>query len=230
VRGILPESEIEDLARRIEAGGGFVSKKANANGSQSPYELNVNYFDALSDTEFKEDVSRHVDRFITAHAILLAFLGVPAIYFHSLLGSRGWSEGVTRTGQKRSINREKLQRANVEQELGEAGSLRGQVFRRLSHLLKIRARNACFSPDTPQRVIQGPSSVFTLVREDALARKAILCVHNVGRQDERIELDLGSTSLASSTELHDLITGRHVQTGTVLSLTLAPYQSIWLTN
>jgi sucrose phosphorylase len=48
-RGILPEAAIEALVARAVAHGGQVSYKHNADGTQSPYELNVNYFDALSD-------------------------------------------------------------------------------------------------------------------------------------------------------------------------------------
>ena len=120
VRGILRESEIVALAQRVQASGGFVSNKTNANGSVSPYELNINYFDALNAAEEAVDLRVQIDRFVTAHAILLAFMGVPAIYFHSLFGSQGWLEGVKQTGKSRSINREKLQRDELERELGDA--------------------------------------------------------------------------------------------------------------
>ena len=93
VRGILRESEIVALAQRVQASGGFVSNKSNANGSVSPYELNINYFDALNAAEHAEELPVQIDRFVTAHAILLAFMGVPAIYFHSLFGSRGVDGG-----------------------------------------------------------------------------------------------------------------------------------------
>ena len=49
LRGLLPESAIEELARRTLAQGGLVSYRSNPDGSQSPYELNINYFDALAD-------------------------------------------------------------------------------------------------------------------------------------------------------------------------------------
>ena len=45
---------------------------------------------------------------MTAQAIMLALVGVPGIYFHSLFGSRGWREGVDLTGRNRTINRQKF--------------------------------------------------------------------------------------------------------------------------
>ena len=93
--------------------GGLVSYKHNPDGSHSPYELNINYFDALSDPHENEVVDTQVDRFMAAQAIMLSLAGVPGIYFHSLFGSRGWLEGVKETGRNRTINRQKCDRGDV---------------------------------------------------------------------------------------------------------------------
>ena len=44
-RGLLEESDIRAMAERVEALGGFVSHRNNPDGSQSAYELNINYLD-----------------------------------------------------------------------------------------------------------------------------------------------------------------------------------------
>ena len=93
-RGILSEEEIQAMAERIEALGGFVSYKTNSDGSQSAYELNMNYYDALKDPAKNEELQTCVNRFLTSQAIMLAMRGVPGIYFHSLFGSQSWFEGV----------------------------------------------------------------------------------------------------------------------------------------
>ncbi|MGD2105254.1 MAG: alpha-amylase family glycosyl hydrolase, partial [Anaerolineae bacterium] len=49
VEGILSRSEIDALVERTRKHGGYVSHKTNADGSKSVYELNISYFDALSD-------------------------------------------------------------------------------------------------------------------------------------------------------------------------------------
>jgi len=48
-RGLLSETGIQALVDTTLAHGGHVSQKANADGSQSVYQLNISYFDALSD-------------------------------------------------------------------------------------------------------------------------------------------------------------------------------------
>jgi sucrose phosphorylase len=228
-RGILPEIEIEAMARRVEAVGAFVSNKSNADGSQSPYEMNVNYFDALNAAETGDGVRTQVDRFVTAHAILLAFMGMPALYFHSLFGSRGWPEGVKLTQKYRTINRQKLERARVEAELAQPDSLRSEIFGRLSRLLAARSANPCFSPYASQRILEGPPSVFVLLRTAELESNAVLCLHNVSRNRARAEFDMAGTPLAAAT-LRDLISGRRIAGGRSIAVELAPYQAVWLTT
>jgi len=109
VRGILSDADIASLVDKTLAHGGLISYKQEADGTQSPYEMNINYFDALSDPNGKEPLDLQVERFLAAQAIMLSLVGVPGIYFHSLFGSRGWLEGVRQTGHNRTINREKLQ-------------------------------------------------------------------------------------------------------------------------
>ena len=229
-RGILPESEIEAMAGRIQAAGGFISNKSNPDGTQSPYEMNVNYFDALNAAGAGDDLSTQVDRFITAHAILLAFMGVPAIYFHSLFGSRGWPEGVQRTQKYRTINREKLQRDVLEQELAEPSSLRSRIFTRLARLLKIRSSHSCFAPEASQQIVNSHGGIFALVRQARSGSSIALCLHNVTRTSQRAEFDLSDVALSSSLALQDVITGRQFATGDHLNIVLRPYETLWLMN
>ena len=230
LHGILPEPEIDALVQHIKARGSPVSYKTNSDGTERPYELNVNYFDALDEADSRETQALEVDRFITAHAILLAFIGIPAIYFHSMFGSRGWLNGPAETGRNRSINREKLNRETLERELADTNSLRAQVFGRLSHLLAVRAAQPCFSPHGTQRVLESSSRIFALLRTAPGTAKPALCIHNVSAQPEQSNLDLSNTSLAPFSELHDIISGRRIRAESSLSLLLAPYESVWLST
>lgn len=230
LRGILPDSEIEALARRIEAAGGFISTKTNANGTQSPYEMNVNYFDALNSGQLDMPESVQIDRFVSAHAILLAFQGMPALYFHSLFGSRGWPEGVKQTGKNRTVNRQKLGRAELEGELAEPGSRRAQVFGRLAQFLKVRAEHAAFSPQAAQRILRGPDGILIIVRGEAEAGKAVLCIHSVRGQDQQVQLNSSEAGLEPGKDVRDIITGRQFAGGQQLTFDLAPYETLWVTT
>ncbi len=95
VRGLLTDADIDRLVAKTLAHGGLISYKQNPDGTQSPYEMNINYFDALSDPTSDEPLDFQVSRFMAAQAIMLSLRGIPGIYFHSLFGSRNWNEGVT---------------------------------------------------------------------------------------------------------------------------------------
>jgi glucosylglycerate phosphorylase len=226
LRGILPESEIAGLARKIEARGGLISYKSNADGSQSPYEVNVNFLDALFDPG--EPVELTVKRFITAHAILLALAGMPGIYFHSLFGSRGWPEGVALTGRNRSVNREKLDRTTLQAQLEDGNSLRAQIFGQLSHLIRVRVNQPAFAPQAKQRVLESGSGVFGLLRTQA--DQSIVCLHNVSAAPSEVGVDLSHLPPGQPDNLYDLITGQKYTCGKALSLLLGSYQTVWLTN
>jgi glycosidase len=178
-RGILSQAEIDALVARATAHGGFVSYKHNSDGSKSPYELNITYFDALSNPAADEPEEIQIKRFLVAHAIMFALAGVPGIYFHSLFGSRNDRPGAESSGIPRRINRQKLTRAELETELGAAQSIRARVFGGLSRLLALRRANPAFAPQARQRLLALDARVFAVQRESADGTHRMLCLHNV---------------------------------------------------
>ena len=188
VEGILSPEEIEALVNRARAHGGDVSFKNNGDGTRSPYELNINYFDMLSDPAGGESLALQAQRFLASQAIQLAFAGVPGIYIHSLLGSRNWNEGVVQTGRLRSINREKLWREAVEADLGDPSSLRSQVFYAYLNLIVRRTSEMAFHPNSPQQVLSLHPSVFTLLRTTPDSSEHIIAAHNISDQDIIVDL------------------------------------------
>ncbi|MGD9048724.1 MAG: sugar phosphorylase, partial [Anaerolineae bacterium] len=128
-RGVLSEAEIQALVDATLAHGGRVSYKANPDGSRSVYELNISYFDAISNPSASEPQTTQVQRFIASQSIMLSLAGIPGIYIHSLIGSQSWHQGLAQTGRNRTINRQKLDRTVLEQQIGDPHSLRHQVFR-----------------------------------------------------------------------------------------------------
>jgi sucrose phosphorylase len=178
-RGILPDAEIDFLVARCRDHGGFINEKHNADGSRSPYELNIVYFDAVNDPVMADPLALQVDRFMVAQAIMLALAGVPGIYFHSLFGSRNDRAAAVATGIHRRINRQKFSRAELEAELQDSGSLRCRVFYRFGDLLALRRAHRAFAPQAGQEVLDLGPAVFAVVRETADGRDRMLCLHNL---------------------------------------------------
>lgn len=230
IRGILGESALRDWTHAIESAGGLVSSRRDADGSLAPYEINANYLDALQLLGQGIDLEQAVQRFLTSHAILLSFTGLPGIYFHSLFGSRGWSEGVRLTGRPRTINREKLDRAAFEAELADLRSLRSAVFSRMKHLLSIRSKLPAFAPHAGLRVLASEGSTLAWVRGDSVAEQPVLCVYNVGASAQTFRWDPAESLGVGRQGLQELISGRHLSTYDASGLRLGPYEAMWLTS
>jgi sucrose phosphorylase len=204
-RGILSNADIDSLVNKVIEHGGLISYKHNADGTQSPYEMNINYFDALSSPSGDEPLDIQVNRFIAAQAIMLSIIGVPGIYFHSLFGSRGWLEGVQQTGRNRSINREKLQFDELQRQLADEKSLRYKVFAKYSELLKTRSNSPAFDPHGTQVIHDLHPAVFAVEQISPDGQARMLCLHNVSQE---------SVSFSVNEKL----------------IALEPYQVLWLKN
>ena len=216
-RGILSNADVDSLVNRVIEHGGLISYKHNADGTQSPYEMNVNYFDALSNPNGNEPLDLQVKRFIAAQAIMLSLIGVPGIYFHSLFGSRGWLEGVKQTGRNRTINREKLQLDQLKNELADEKSLRAKIFTGYRQLLTARSNTPAFHPHGTQNILDVHPSVFAVERISPDGKSRDLCLHNVSAQE------INFTTIHESGT--DLLTGQWLQ---VSNITLEPYQILWV--
>ena len=214
--GILSEQELDALVKLPARSGGDVSYRALPGGGRSPYELNLTYLDALTNPD--ESPARAVERFLSAHAIMLAMPGLPGIYFHSLFGSRNDLEGVHESGRARSINRQKLELSTLLSELDEDSSERSRIFTGITELLRARSSHEAFSPWERSQVIEVGADVFGLIRGGASGRQ-VLCLHEVTGQGTEVQ---GAASSGSAT---DLLRGETVDASQVR---LDPYQYRWL--
>lgn len=227
--GILSRPEIQVLIDKTLAHGGQVSYKNNPDGSQSAYELNITLFDALSDPKRNEPERLQVDRFLASQAIMLAMIGVPGIYVHSLVGSSNYHAGLAETGRARTLNRQKWQRAELEASLTNPASRAAQVFQGYANLLRVRARQRAFHPNGGQQIIGGNPALFCLLRTSSDGSEQVLCLHNISALPQQFRADLATWSLHQT--WRDLFSNRVIElAGQTLELTLEPYEVRWLAN
>ena len=216
LEGILPPQEIEALIEVVKANGGQVSYKRNPDGSDSPYELNITYVDAI----LANRESDRADKFLASQAIQYALPGVPATYIHSLLGSRNWTAGVKQTGRARTINREKLQVEEVIKQLSEPQSFRSRIFFPYLELIKTRIRQPAFHPNAEFEILKIDPRVFGIRRSSA--DQTIFALTNISSS----EVSLSLTQSSASGQMKDLISGETIKTAPI---SLKPFQYVWLT-
>ena len=215
LEGILDPDELNALIDIVKANQGQVSYKKNPDGSQSPYELNITYVDAI----LGKPSSSHAEKFLASQAIQYALPGVPATYIHSLLGSRNWIEGVRQTGRARTINREKLQIERLISELNNPQSFRARVFFPYLNLIKTRKKQSAFHPNAGFEILQIDPKVFGIKRYSQ--DQTIYALTNISSKPVSVSL----SETAPTGQTTDLITGEKVNTA---ALQLDPYQYMWL--
>jgi sucrose phosphorylase len=218
VEGILDDAELAMLIAHVEACGGRVSYKQNTDGSQSPYELNITYIDAITDPSEPENLQAR--RFLLSQAVALSMAGVPALYIHSLLGTRNDIQNMQESGHNRRINRAKLNEDAVGEELVKPDSFRGQVFGPFCELIRRRIGHAAFHPNGAQAAIDlGSDAVFALLRTAPDGSERVLCLFNITGRIQTIDASDYVTGTAQDIISGDTLTG---------DVVLQPYQAMWL--
>lgn len=176
VMDILPEKEINFLVENTKKNGGEVSFRVDQYGDKKPYELNCNYMDLL--TSPQEEDSIRIKRMLLSQAVVLAMPGVPGIYFHSLVGSRNYHQGLENTGLKRSINRQKIFWKHLKKSLDSPCTEANIIFSSYKKLISIRINEKAFNPFGPFSFPNFNNQVFAVKQTSIDAKETILAFHN----------------------------------------------------
>ncbi|MDA8781754.1 sugar phosphorylase [Porticoccaceae bacterium] len=223
--GLLSDSEINILVTTMQGFGGHVSWRALDDGGSKPYEINISLFDALQGTvQGADDLG--LQRFICAHAVMLALEGIPALYIHSLVGTRNDHQRVENSGHNRAINRHQWDYQKLETELADQGSSHHQVYNQLKQLLKIRRRQSAFHPNATQFTLHLGDQLFGFWRQSLDRQQSIFCISNISNQVQH--LSLTDINLIDNEQWQDLISGQPCRPN--LQLPMQPYQTVWITN
>ncbi len=221
----MPQEEFNELVEGIREKGGFVSEKQNPDGSLSPYELNVTYFDAFSDPNGSKSLQER--RFVCSQIIAMSLRGVPGIYFHNLTATRNNQRGVSVTGRYRSINRKKWYYDELMKELRDPDTQTSRIFGRLKDIIAKRWHHEAFHPLGGQKVHALGKEWFCVERWDPDRLERILVLANVTGQEQSLSLNRMRFLSGSKKSYNDVLSGKDcVKDGIVK---LSAYQVVWIT-
>jgi glycosidase len=225
LEGLISRERLSQLVDAIKARDGLISTRRQPDGTEAPYEMNVSYVSALGDPTDgpRLDFDLHARRFLTSQALMLSLRGIPAVYFHSLVGTTNDCEGVKLSGQPRRINRRKFRLDDLEQQLADVDSLQARIFDGYRRLLQVRIGQPAFHPDAEQDVWNCEEPwLVALVRTSIDKTQRILVLANVCGEQQEVDLKK-YTPLSYS---RDLLTDREHHG----VLKLEPYELLWLVS
>ena len=225
--GLLSDEELRTMLGAMERFGGRITVRRGPDGRDRPYEVNISLFDALKGTAAAGPDRWQVQRFLCAHAIMLALEGIPAIYLHSFLATGSDHKLVEQTGRNRSINRHGWNADRLLDLLDDPSTVNSRVFHELIRVTRIRRRQPAFHPNATQYTLQLADGIFGFWRQSMYRDQSIFAIHNV--TDQTRGIPLGQLNLIGTDSWGDLISGDVYEdlSGTIQ---LEPYQFAWVSN
>ena len=226
IEGILDDSELDQVIATMQSFGGLISWRNLNDGEVRPYEVNISLIDALKGTLEGED-EWQLQRFMTAHIIMMGLDGIPAFYIHSLLGTPNDHTRLELTANNRAINRHIWDSDELNKRLNDPMSLQAQVLARMKHNITLRKQQPAFHPNATQYTLHLGEGIFAFWRQSRRREQSIFCIHNLTAAP--IEFSLTSVNLINTQRWVDLLTGAFFDDLAAM-VTLQPYQCLWLTN
>jgi sucrose phosphorylase len=232
--GLLPVAELltveerQQLVRRVTRHGGLVSYRAAADGTPTPYELNIPWFNALNDVDSDEPEELQIARFLASRAVALALLGVPAIYLPSIVGAYVTSDYKVNERDPRSINRNTIRVQQLLDQLSLPDSHASRILEGFVHLIQTRTRCTAFHPSAGQRVLLLNRAVFCVARRSRGGEGIVMAMTNVTASAQELQLPLAEID-EPYVVWRDVLTDRHLRADTeTLRVPLDAYEIIWL--
>lgn len=216
VEGLLSKLELDKLVEHTKAQGGLVSYRDNGDGTQSPYELNICYFDAISDNRL--DARLNQKRMIAAHALLFSLQGVPAVYIHSFVGSHNDRPAADLSGIARRINRKKMAASDLVTDLENSSSEAALIKNQIEKLASIRRNESMFNPTISQKIHSLSDQLIIIERQKD--GEQLWCIINISLNEQLLSNCRNLSDIAGK----DLISCKHI----TLNSKLTAYQCVWL--
>ncbi len=221
--GILNKRSLSNFLKRLKKNGSKFSYRKIQNKSKKVYEANITVFDALKKSDADPNGKFFLERYIAAHAIMISFEGVPAIYFNSLFGKSNDEAKYVITGNNRDINRYKWNYENITKNLKDKNSKQSIFYQNLGKLLEIKRKQKAFHPNAKRLNINLGSKIFCYERISLDKKQTIICITNLSTKLQYIKIN------KNLIKYRDLL-GRKTFFTLDKKIKLDPCQTIWLSN
>ena len=221
--GILNKKSLNNFLKRLKKNGSKFSYRKVQNKSRKVYEANITVFDALKKSDTDPDGRFNLERYVAAHAIMISFEGIPAIYFNSLFGKSNDEAKYVITGNNRDVNRYKWNYKNISKKLGDKTSKQSIFFQNLGKLLSIKRKQKAFHPNAKRLNINLGPKIFCFKRLSLDRKQSIICITNLSSTNQNAKLDRSLINYKDLMSPKTKLVEKNI-------LALKPFQTVWLAN
>ena len=221
--GILNKKIIKNLLNRLKKNGSKFSYRKIKNKSKKVYEANITVFNALKRSDFDKEGKFYFERYMSAHAIMISFEGVPAIYFNSLFGTSNDEAKYIITGNNRDVNRYRWNQKVILNHLKNPKSKQSIFYRSLTSLLGIKNNQKAFHPNASRTTLNMGSKIFCFQRTSIDKKQTIICITNLSSKAQNLLLN-------KKFEKWKNLINQKINILPNKGLKLEPFQTVWLSN
>tara|TARA_B100000003_G_scaffold147976_1_gene133293 strand:+ start:1466 stop:3190 length:1725 start_codon:yes stop_codon:yes gene_type:complete len=221
--GILNNKSLNNFLKRLKKNGSKFSYRKVHNKSKKVYEANITVFDALKKSDYDPKGKFFLERYVAAHAIMISFEGIPAIYFNSLFGKSNDEAKYIITGNNRDVNRYKWNYKNIKRKLSDNKTKQSIFYSNITNLLSIRRKQKAFHPNGKRHNINLGSKLFSFKRVSVDKKQSIICITNLSSKNQTAKLKKELLNYRDLLNLKTKFKDKNL-------LTLKPFQTVWLSN
>ncbi len=221
--GLLNEKTLNNFLKRLKKNGSKFSYRKVQNKGKKVYEANITVFDALKKSDYDQKGEFYLERYISAHAIMISFEGIPAIYFNSMFGTSNDEAKFIITGNNRDVNRYKWNLKNINNKLKVKNTKQSIFYNKLCNLLSIRRKQKAFHPNALRVNLDFGKKIYGFKRISKDKKQTIICITNLSSKIQKTRID------KKCLEMKNLMSSKIIIENK-LFLILKPFETIWLTN
>ncbi len=220
--GIFNKKILKNFLKRLKKNGSKFSYRKVKNKSKKVYEANITIFDALKKSDYDLKGKFFLERYVSAHSIMISFEGVPALYFNSLFGKSNDEAKYIITGNNRDVNRYKWNYKNILKKLDNKNSKQSIFYQKISNLLNVKVKQKAFHPNAIRRNMNLGSKIFSFKRISINKKQTIICITNLTSTFQKARLNKiyhnWNNLIGSKIEIKNNL------------LILKPFETVWLSN
>jgi len=221
--GLLNKKTLNNFLVRLKKNGSKFSYRKVQNKVKKVYEANITVFDALKKSDYDIQGKFYLERYISSHAIMISFEGIPAIYFNSILGTSNDEAKYIITGNNRDVNRYKWNFKNITKKLKNNKSKQNIFYQNICNLLNIRRKQKAFHPNAFRINLNFGQKIYAFKRVSIDKKQTIICITNLSSKIQKTKIDKRyhkmKNLINSTTHIED-----------TKFLVLRPFETIWLSN
>ncbi len=224
LEGLMDPSRMHKLLIACEKRGGLISHRRMANGEDQPYELNISWWSAMSDTGINSTHLQY-ERFMLSQIFVMGLKGVPAFYLQAILASENDLNTFVQSGERRDLNRERFSKDKLINDLEDKNSASSKNISFLKHAMSIRSKLKAFHPEEKMicnSKFRSDIVVFCRGKDDY----RVWAVHNMTDAKLSFFIDDGlDIKLKDGFHWKDILNGNNYLNN---QIELSPYSVLWL--